>query len=245
MQTRKRKNLDDLVRKARKLRWSPREKELEIMPISVKFNLFLFKQDKRKAFQIDGSYATHLKENLKIKYPTETDEQNMSRLTRFFSIITGFDDIILYDYVFGILVVREYTLMQTLKLSVEQFLKMNEIRKTELIGKLLEIPCTTNDWDLKNNNQIAIEVNNEDFIVYMCNEEDISKNSVIALKIFFMYRDEVENYNKTVQNDNNKIWSIWFGIRCRSADGGRYRTQTRKEKNEDDAFATFLQMMDD
>ena len=245
MKTRKQKKLDDHIREARKLRWSPREKELEIMPISVKFNLFLFKQEKRKAFQIDGRYATYLKEDLELKFPRETNEQIMSRLTRFFTIVTGFGDIILYDYVFGILVVREYTLMKTFNLSAEQFLKINEIRKTELIGKLLEIPCTTNDWDLQNNHQIAIEVNNEDFIVYMCNEKDINKNSVIALENFFMYRDEVENYNKTVHDNNNKIWSIWFGIRCKSEEGGRYRTQSRKEKNEEDAFAKFLEMMDD
>ena len=137
------------------------------MPTSVKFNLYLFEQGKRKAFQIDGAYARDLKD----MYPNEDDAQIMSKLKAFFTNMTGFDDLIVHDYKYGILVVREVTLQDMFGSSGKQFAQKSETEQTEHIGKLLEIPCTLHNWDLKNNHQIAIEVNNEDFIVYMCNCE--------------------------------------------------------------------------
>ena len=137
MYTRKRRKLDDHVSNAMKLRWSVREDRLKKMSISMKFNIYLFQKGIRKAFQIDGRYASYFMEDLKHQYPTESHKQILNRFASFLGNITGFDDVLLHSYKFGIVIVRSSTLLKTF--DILHFHDLSDTKLHEYIGKLLDI----------------------------------------------------------------------------------------------------------
>lgn len=224
--TRKRKELalEDHMNRARLLRWGPREKRF-LLPISFQFNLYLFKEQHRKAIQIDGRDVGDILWLLQKKYPNMMPQKLLAHHVQ---SLTGFQDLVVYDYTYGLFIVREHTLKDHGIPNIEALHK--HPKKTEMIGRMLGIPCTVKQWDLKNNHQITIEVNREPFKVYMCTDTDLSTLYPTVLQEFDFFRAQVEEYNKIA---SEKIYNTVITIRCQSVEGGRYRTQTRKELNEE------------
>ena len=219
------------------LRFATRVDRLNFMPISMKFNLFLFKNDIRKAFQIDGVYASYLKEDLQLTHPGESENVIKKHLVAFLGNIAG-EEVLIHDYLYGIFVVRKSTLRD--EHGHESLDGLGDTEVQRIIGNLLDIPCTIVNWDLENNHQIAIEVNNEDFIVYMCKESDLMNLYTTVFKEFNKYREQADIYNKQVTNDLNKIHSVWLTFRFKTQEGGRDIRRTRLEVQAEDDFLAFM-----
>ena len=224
MNTRKRTLDWNSENQARRLRMTSSREGRFPMPISMRFNMFLFMKEYRQAFQVDGRFASFFKEDME----DSGRGYNSNQLKTFLMNVCSFTDIVVHDYQYGILVTREQTLKQYGH-SYDKFKELNYTAQEEIIGKCLNIRCSIKNWDLQNNHQIAIQVNNEDLIVYMCNEKDISKVYKDAIEDFEKYRTLAETYNNSINDEDNSIFSIELTFRCRTTQGGRYRKETRKE----------------
>ena len=173
----------------RRLRPGPRQQEYEILPKSVRFNMYLFQNNVRKAFQIDGREAGYLKEDF---------QEAKRNLYEFVEKSVAFQDMVCIDYEYGLLFTTENNITQTIGGTPDAKHILRDA------GKLLEVPCTLvrnkTEW-LQTPHQIAIAVDNEDVKKYMCKNNEFSQTFEQAIKEYELFREHVDEFNKYYEQD--------------------------------------------
>ncbi len=190
----------------RSLRIAPRQAEFDILPKSVRFNFYLMKHGSRDAFQIDGMFASYLKEVFAVRNES---------LFHFFSKYIAIGDLV--DYPYGILFTSESAVRRVLKVD------MSNIRADDILqhaGKLLDIPCSIvrshTDW-MDFPHQIGIVVDGEDVKQFMCTSDEFDTVMANAFKDFQMFRTMADAFNREFVND--PIARVELKFRAKTAIG--------------------------
>ena len=180
------------LERLRSLRIGPRQDEFSILPKEVRFNLYLMKHSKRKAFQIDGGLALFLKEDFAVK------GENFMHFFRKYSEV---QDLVCVDYPYGLLFTSERAIRDVLKKD------LHEIRGKDLLdnaGKLLHIPCSIvaseRQW-WKYPHQIGIMVDGGDVKQYMCQDDEFNSVVNFAIAEFNVFRETAEAFNAEFTDD--------------------------------------------
>lgn len=189
----------------RNLRPRPRQQEYTIIPKSVRFNMYLFKNEVRKAFQIDGLEAGYLKE----------DFQEAKRdLYEFVKKSVAFQDMVCIDYEYGLLFTTDNNIRETIGEAPDP---KHILRNA---GKLLEVPCTLvqnkTEW-LQTPHQIAIAVDDQDVKQYMCKNNEFAKTFEQAIKEYEHFRKHADEFNK--QNEEDPVIDISLEFRAKTEEG--------------------------
>ena len=174
------------------LRIGPRQKEFEVLPTAVRFNIFLFEKGMRKAFQIDGMWASDLK----------WEFVNLKRsLLHFLAKHCRVSDLVCIDYDYGILVTSERAIQEVLPTFDRRTLPRDVMTHA---GTLLGIPCTIvgnrSKWQ-KNPHTIAIIVDDVSLKQYMCTEQEYQLTFEIAMREYIQLKTEADEYNRFFTDD--------------------------------------------
>lgn len=216
------------AQKAMKLRFNPTT--LFQLSLGDKFNIYLFSNKKRKAFQVDGQTVTDLIYDYQLANKKATRETIINHLFDYVKNMTGFSNLFLLDYKYGLFFTTEDIILKEFNMTGEEFQEQPPVLLHQKIGELLNIPCTIKDWDLKNNNQIFIHLNNSSIVkVFMCTDKDISKIMSVVSEEIHMYREMAEEYNKLSPSPLEKIYQVNLSMKLPTEEGGRFAFETRKQ----------------
>ena len=186
---RKRRQEEYELNRPRRLRPGPRQQEYEIIPKSARFNMYLFQNNARKAFQIDGRDAGYLKEDF---------EEAKRDLYEFVEKSVAFQDMVCIDYEYGLLFTTDNNITETIGGAPDA---KHILRNA---GKLLEVPCTLvqnkTEW-LQTPHQIAIAVDNQDVKQYMCKNDEFAKTFEHAIEEYELFRKHADEFNKQYEED--------------------------------------------
>lgn len=197
--TTRRKTLQDHIERAyelerpRPLRIGPRQEEFQILPKSVRFNMFLFEGGARKAFQIDGRQALYVKQ----------DFSSLKRsLLHFLAKHCRVTDLVCVDYPYGLLVTSEHAIREVVPTFDEHTLPRDVMAQA---GTLLGIPCTivgdASRW-VGNPHQIAITIDwSDDLKQYMCTDEEYYPTFGAAMSEYLELKERAEEYNAVFTAD--------------------------------------------